>query len=150
MGFKTIDLDAPGGYKRYNKMKETNSVKKAFEDEKLVETLAPRPEEDETKKYFDDVFKQETESHKIPAEEVAPEVQVELNIPKEVTVQGVVTGVDQLRVRTKPEGDIMYLISSKSVVTILEEYEGWYKVETAPGRVGWVMKDYIQRYSEGG
>lgn len=137
MGFKTIDLDSPGGYKKYNKMKETNSVRKAFEGEKLEETLAPRPEvkEDDNEKI-----------QNVPEKE--PEVKT--NIPKEVTVQGVVTGVDQLRVRTKPEGEIMYLISSKSVVTILEEYEGWYKVETAPGRVGWVMKAYIQRYSEGG
>lgn len=126
MGFKTIDLDAPGGYKRYNKMKETGSVQKAFEDEKLVETLAPRLE-----------VKEE------PAK-------VENNIPKEVTVQGVVTGVGQLRVRTKPEGDIMYLISEKSVVKILDEMEGWYKVETAPGRIGWVMKSYIKVYTEGG
>ena len=137
MGFKTIDLDAPGGYKKYKKMKETNSVQKAFEGEKIDENLAPRPEVKE-----DDNEKIQNVQEKEP--------EVKMNIPKEVTVQGVVTGVDQLRVRTKPEGEIMYLISSKSVVTILEEYEGWYKVETAPGRVGWVMKAYIQRYSEGG
>lgn len=137
MGFKTIDLDSPGGYKKYKKMKETNSVQKAFEGEKIDENLAPRQEvkEDDNEK-IQNVQKKEPE--------------VKINIPKEITVQGVVTGVDQLRVRIKPEGDIMYLISSKSVVTILEEYEGWYKVETAPGRVGWVMKAYIQRYSEGG
>lgn len=134
MGFKTIDLDSPGGYKKYKKLKETNSVQKAFEGEKIDENLAPRPEE-----------KKEYESPKIEEP-----IQVETSIPKEVTALGVVIGVDQLRVRTKPEGEIMYLISSKSVVTILDEYEGWYKVETAPGRIGWVMKQYIHRYSEGG
>ena len=129
MGFKTIDLDSPGGYKKYKKMKETNSVKAAFaEDEPVKEEKAPEKE---------------------PEVKEDP-VEVEVNIPKEVSVQGVVTGVNQLRVRTKPGGDIMYLISEKSVVTILEEEEGWYKVETAPGRVGWVMQQFIQRYSEGG
>lgn len=129
MGFKTIDLDAPGGYKRYNKMKETNSVKAAFAEEEPV--------------------KEEKVPEKEPEVKEDP-VKVEVNIPKEVSAQGVVTGVNQLRVRTRPEGDIMYLISEKSVVTIIDEMEGWYKVETAPGRVGWVMKQFIQRYSEGG
>lgn len=125
MGFKTIDLDSPGGYKKYKKMKETNSVRAAFaEDESVKEEKAPEVKEDP--------------------------VEVKVNIPKEVSVQGVVTGVGQLRVRTRPEGDIMYLISERSVVTILDEMEGWYKVETAPGRVGWVMKSYIKVYTEGG
>lgn len=129
MGFKTIDLDSPGGYKKYKKMKETNSVKAAFaEDEPVKEEKAPEKE---------------------PEVKEDP-VEVEVNIPKEVSVQGVVTGVGQLRVRTRPEGDIMYLISERSVVTILDEMEGWYKVETAPGRVGWVMKSYIKVYTEGG
>ena len=150
MGFKTIDLDSPDGYKRYKKMKETNSVKKAFEDEKLEENLAPRPEEEPKQDTsFMQQYEGKWETGELPPKQEDP-IQVQMNIPKEVTVQGVVTGVDQLRVRTRPEGDIMYLISAKSVVTILEEMEGWYKVETAPGRVGWVMKAYIQRYSEGG
>ena len=125
MGFKTIDLDAPGGYERYNKMKKTNSVKKAFEDEieqKNEEALAPVVEE---------VKKQE------------PPVD---NIVR----TGVVKGVSQLRVRIKPEGDILYLISEKSIVKILEDLDGWYKVETAPDRVGFVMKQFIEVRTEGG
>lgn len=136
MGFKTIDLDSPDGYKKYKRMKETNSVKAAFAEEE------PEVKKDDNEKILD-----------IPEKE--PEVKaesakVEVNIPKEISAQGVVTGVNQLRVRTRPEGDIMYLISERSVVTILDEMEGWYKVETAPGRIGWVMKQFIQRYSEGG
>lgn len=136
MGFKTIDLDAPGGYERYNKMKRTNSVTKAFEDEieqKNEEVLAPVIEE---------ARKQVEET---------PNVE-----PKEDTTQdnivrtGVVKGVSQLRVRTKPEGDILYLISEKSIVKILEDLDGWYKVETAPGRVGFVMKQFIEVRTEGG
>ena len=126
MGFKTIDLDAPGGYERYNKMKKTNSVKKAFEDEiekKNEEALAP----------------------------VVEEVKKQQEPPTDNIVRtGVVSGVSQLRVRTKPEGDVMYLISENSIVKILEDYESWWKVETAPGRVGFVMKAYIKEQTEGG
>lgn len=126
MGFKTIDLDSPGGYERYNKMKKTNSVKKAFEDEiekKNEEALAPVVEE---------VKKQQAQC------------------TDNIVRTGVVSGVSQLRVRTKPEGDIMYLISENSIVKILEDYESWWKVETAPGRVGFVMKAYIKEQTEGG
>ena len=143
MGFRTIDLDTKEGREKYKKLKETKSVKETFGNEG-IEKFAPRPEVKE-----DDNEKIQNVPEKEPEVKEEP-TKVGNIIPKEVTVQGVVTGVDQLRVRTKPEGEIMYLISSKSVVTILEEYEGWYKVETAPGRVGWVMKAYIQRYSEGG
>ena len=126
MGFKTIDLDAPGGYERYNKMKKTNSVKKAFEDEieqKNEEALAP----------------------------VVEEVKKQQEQPTDNIVRtGVVKGVSQLRVRTKPEGDILFLISENSIVKILEDHESWWKVETAPGRVGFVMKAYIQVRTEGG
>lgn len=136
MGFKTIDLDTPGGYERYNKMKETNSVKKAFEDEieqKNEEVLAPVIEE---------ARKQA---------EKTPKVELKEDTTQDNIVRtGVVKGVSQLRVRTKPEGDILYLISEKSIVKILEDLDGWYKVETAPGRVGFVMKQFIEVRTEGG
>ena len=136
MGFKTIDLDAPGGYERYNKMKKTNSVKKAFEDEieqKNEEALAPAVEE---------VRKQAEETPKVePKKDTTQDNIVKL---------GTVKGVSQLRVRNKPEGDILYLISENSVVKILEDHDGWWFVETAPGRQGYVMKAYIQVRTEGG
>lgn len=136
MGFKTIDLDAPGGYERYNKMKKTNSVKAAFEDEieqKNEEALAPVVEE---------VRKQAEETPKV--EEKSTTTQ------DNIVRTGVVKGVSQLRVRNKPEGDVMYLISENSIVKILEDHESWWFVETAPGRRGYVMKDYIQVRTEGG
>lgn len=136
MGFKTIDLDAPGGYERYNKMKKTNSVKKAFEDEieqKNEEALAPVIEE---------VRKQVEETPKV--EEKSTTTQ------DNIVRTGVVKGVYHLRVRTKPEGDVMYLISENSIVKILEDHDGWWFVETAPGRQGYVMKQYIQVHTEGG
>lgn len=136
MGFKTIDLDAPGGYERYNKMKKTNSVKKAFEDEieqKNEEALAPVIEE---------VRKQAEETPKV--EEKSTTTQ------DNIVRTGVVKGVSQLRVRTKPEGDVLYLISENSVVKILEDHDGWWFVETAPDRRGYVMKAYIQVRTEGG
>ena len=132
MGFKTIDLDAPGGYERYNKMKRTNSVKKAFEDEEPI-----------TK-----------ESIEQKNEEALSQVNIEATktVPKEDNIvrTGVVKGVSQLRVRNKPEGDILYLISEDSIVKILEDHDGWWFVETAPGRQGYVMKLYIQIHTEGG
>ena len=136
MGFKTIDLDAPGGYERYNKMKKTNSVKKAFEDEieqKNEEALAPVIEE---------ARKQAEETPKV--EEKSTTTQ------DNIVRTGVVKGVSQLRVRKHPEGDILFLISENSVVKILEDHDGWWFVETAPERRGYVMKTYIQVRTEGG
>lgn len=142
MGFRTIDLDTKEGMEKYKKLKETKSVKETFGNEG-IEKFAPRPEvkKDDNEK-IQNVPEKEQEVKEDP-------VKVENNIPK-VSVQGVVTGVSQLRVRIKPEGDVQYLISEKSVVKILDEMEGWYKVETAPGRTGWVMKSYIKVYTEGG
>lgn len=133
MGFKTIDLDAPGGYERYNKIKKTNSVKKAFEDE-----IEQKNEEALTQATMDQKFQEAIEAMK--------------TVPKEDNIvrTGVVKGVSQLRVRTKPEGDIKYLISEDSIVKILEDHDGWWFVETAPGRQGYVMKQYIQVHTEGG
>lgn len=140
MGFKTIDLDAPGGYDRYNKMKRTNSVKKAFEDEEPItkESIEKKNEEALSQANMDQKFQEAIEAMK--------------TVPKEdnIVKTGVVKGVSQLRVRTKPEGDIKYLISEDSIVKILEDHDGWWFVETAPGRQGYVMKQYIQVHTEGG
>lgn len=137
MGFKTIDLDAPGGYERYNKMKKTNSVKKAFEDEieqKNEEALAPVVEE-----ALQEALK---ETPKVEEKSITTQ--------DNIVRTGVVKGVSQLRVRTKPEGDVLYLISENSVIKILEDHDGWWFVETAPDRRGYVMKSYIQVRTEGG
>lgn len=140
MGFKTIDLDAPGGYDRYNKMKRTNSVKKAFKDEEPItkESIEQKNEEALSQANMDQKFKEAIEAMK--------------TVPKEDNIvrTGVVKGVSQLRVRTKPEGDILYLISEDSIVKILEDHDGWWFVETAPERQGYVMKQYIQVHTEGG
>lgn len=132
MGFRTIDLDTKEGLNKYKKLKETKSVRDTFGDEG-IEKFAPRPEE--------------------PAKEELPkqeEITLEANIQAPAVLQGVVTGVDQLRVRKSPEGEILYLISKDSIVKILEDHDGWLKVETAPGRQGFVMKSFIKVYSEGG
>ncbi len=143
MGFKTIDLDAPGGYERYNKMKKTNSVKKAFEDEEpITKESIEQKNEEALAPVIEEVKKQVEETPKVE--------------PKKDTTQdnivrtGVVKGVFQLRVRNKPEGDILYLISENSIVKILEDHDGWWFVETAPDRRGYVMKAYIQVRTEGG
>jgi hypothetical protein len=128
MGFRTIDLDTKEGMEKYKKLKETKSIQETFGNEG-IEKFAPRPEEE-------------------PKQEEA--ITLEVNIQAPAVLQGVVTGVDQLRVRKQPEGDILYLISKDSIVKILEDHDGWLKVETAPGRQGFVMKSYIKVYSEGG
>lgn len=143
MGFRTIDLDTKEGMEKYKKLKETKSVRETFGD-KGIEKFAPRPEEEPKQ---DTSFTQQYEG-KWETGELPPKQETNTKAP--IVKQGVVTGVSQLRVRTKPEGDIQYLISEKSVVKILDEMEGWYKVETAPGRTGWVMKSYIKVYTEGG
>lgn len=127
MGFRTIDLDTKEGLNKYKKLKETQSIRETFGDEG-IEKFAPRPEE--------------------PVKEELPKQEVNTQAP--AVLQGVVTGVDQLRVRKQPEGDILYLISKDSIVKILEDHDGWLKVETAPGRQGFVMKSFIKVYSEGG
>lgn len=126
MGFRTIDLDTKEGMEKYKKLKKTKSVQETFGNDG-IEKFAPRPEEP----------KQEEET-------------VEANPQAQVEMTGVVKSVSQLRVREKPEGEILYLISEKSVVKILEDHDGWYKVETAPGRVGFVMKQFIEVRTEGG
>ncbi len=129
MGFRTIDLDTKEGMEKYKKLKETKSVKETFGNEG-IEKFAPRPEE--------------------PKQEEKEEVPVKEETSAPFDTIGVVKGVSQLRVREKPEGDILYLISEKSIVKILEDQDGWYKVETAPGRVGFVMKQFIEVRTEGG
>lgn len=128
MGFRTIDLDTKEGMEKYKKLKETRSIQETFGKEG-IENFAPRPEE--------------------PVKE-EPKQEESVTLEFNILAQGVVTGVDQLRVRNKPEGDILYLISKDSIVKILEDHDGWLKVETAPGRQGFVMKSYIKVYTEGG
>ena len=126
MGFRTIDLDTKEGMEKYKKLKETKSVQETFGDNG-IEKFAPRPE---------DTKQEEVKT------EVKPQASIEMT--------GVVKGVSQLRVREKPEGAVLFLISEKSIVKILEDQDGWYKVETAPGRVGFVMKQFIEVRTEGG
>lgn len=137
MGFRTIDLDSKEGMEKYKKLKETKSVRETFKEEKGIEKFAPRPEvkEDDNEKIQN-------------VQEKEPEVKEETSAPVEKV--GTVKGVSQLRVREKPEGDILYLISEKSIVKILEEHDGWLKVETAPGRQGFVMRQFIEVRTEGG
>lgn len=129
MGFRTIDLDTKDGRDKYKKLKETKSIQETFGSEG-IEKFAPRPEEPKQEEKEDIPVKEETSA---PVEKV-----------------GTVKGVSQLRVREKPEGTILFLISEKSIVKILEDLDGWYKVETAPGRVGFVMKQFIEVRTEGG
>lgn len=143
MGFRTIDLDTKEGMEKYKKLKETKSIQETFGKEG-IENFAPRPEEEPKQ---DTSFMQQYEG-KWEAGELPPKQEATTQAP--AVLQGVVIGVDQLRVRKQPEGEILYLISKDSIVKILEDHDGWLKVETAPGRQGFVMKSFIKVYSEGG
>ena len=143
MGFRTIDLDTKEGMEKYKKLKETKSVRETFGN-KGIEKFAPRPEEEPKQdSSFTSQYEGKWETGELPPKQ-------ESNTQAPAALQGVVTGVDQLRVREQPEGDILYLISKDSIVKILEDHDGWLKVETAPGRQGFVMKQFIKVYSEGG
>ena len=145
MGFRTIDLDTKEGMEKYKKLKETKSIQETFGNEG-IEKFAPRPEEQKQ----DTSFMAQYEGKWVSGES-SPKVEEKSTTTQDNIVKtGVVKGVSQLRVRTKPEGDILYLISEKSIVKILEDLDGWYKVETAPGRVGFVMKQFIEVRTEGG
>ena len=147
MGFRTIDLDTKEGMEKYKKLKETKSIQETFGNDG-IEKFAPRPEEEPKQ---DTSFMPQYEGRWVTAEEPKQEdTKIEMKINAPVEIMGVVRGVSQLRVREKPEGDVLFLISEKSVVKILEEYEGWFKVETAPGRVGFVMRQFIEVRTEGG
>lgn len=149
MGFRTIDLDTKEGRDKYKKLKETKSVRETFKEEKGIENFAPRPEEEPKQDTsFMSQYEGKWEAGELPPKQ--EEITVEVNIQAPAVLQGVVTGVDQLRVRKQPEGEILYLISKDSIVKILEDHDGWLKVETAPGRQGFVMKSFIKVYSEGG
>lgn len=143
MGFRTIDLDTKEGRDKYKKLKETKSVKETFGNDG-IEKFAPRPEEEPKQdSSFTSQYEGKWETGELPPKQ-------EANTQAPAALQGVVTGVDQLRVRKQPEGEILYLISKGSIVKILEDHDGWLKVETAPGRQGFVMKSFIKVYSEGG
>jgi len=149
MGFRTIDLDTKEGMEKYKKLKETKSIQETFSKEG-IEKFAPRPEEEPKQDTsFMSQYEGKWEAGELPPKQ-EESVTLEVNIQAQAVLQGVVTGVDQLRVRKKPEGEILYLISKDSIVKILEDHDGWLKVETAPGRQGFVMKSFIKVYSEGG
>jgi hypothetical protein len=149
MGFRTIDLDTKEGMEKYKKLKETKSIQETFGKEG-IEKFAPRPEEEPKQDTsFMPKYEGKWEAGELPPKQ-EESVTLEVNIKAPAVLQGVVTGVDQLRVRKQPEGEILYLISKDSIVKILEDHDGWLKVETAPGRQGFVMKSFIKVYSEGG
>lgn len=144
MGFRTIDLDTKEGRDKYKKLKETKSVRETFGREG-IEKFAPRPEEPKQDNSFMTQYEGKWEHGELPPTQKDP---VEAKPPVEKI--GVVKGVYQLRVREKPEGEILCLICEKSIVKILEDLDGWYKVEMAAGRVGFVMKQFIEVRTEGG
>lgn len=142
MGFKTIDLDTLEGMRRYEELQRTHSIKKAFEDAYKEQTAIK-----------DDKPVEEIPSGSGTKSEPTPEKEQKTSFTEPIETperKGVVTGVQNLRVRNKPAGEILFLVTEGSIIKILDDEEGWYKVETAPNRIGYVMKQFVKEYSEGG
>jgi tetratricopeptide (TPR) repeat protein len=76
--------------------------------------------------------------------EPAPELPAELEhvFPKVVEVVKVKT---RLNVRSGPEirgGNVVFQLKLGERIPVLRENEGWYQVEYAPGKSGWISKTY--------
>ncbi len=54
------------------------------------------------------------------------------------------TVTTSLNLRSAPHGDKVTVLSSDEKVTILDEKEGWYKVERTNGTTGWASGKYIE------
>lgn len=144
MGFKTIDLDTKEGMEQYEKLSKTHSIRETFGEDAVPKRKKKqsfvKPEEK----------KEEPVEEKV--EETSKSVERREEIQKDNKVvsvaKGVVNGVSQLRVRKSPEGDVVSVISHNTIVTILEDLGDWLKVEYARDKIGYVMSEYIRKYTE--
>lgn len=150
MGFKTIDLDTKEGLEQYEKLSKTHSIRETFGEDAVPKRKKKqsfiKPQEE----------KIEPEKEEEPVEEKSKSVVHRETIQKEtkdsekvdVVTRGVVTGVSQLRVRKAPDGDVVSVISHNTIVTILADLGKWLRVEYAREKIGYVMSEYIKKYTE--
>ena len=81
-----------------------------------------------------------------PAPTISP---IQNNFPEEVAQAPkrqvkIVTSKDPLRVRQGPTSDskILATVAKGSLVPLVKEENGWYKIELYGGEMGWVSKKY--------
>ena len=154
MPWKTIDLDTKEGMEQYEKLSKNHSIRETFGEDavpkrkkkanfsKPKEMLA----EEEKKEEVKEEPVEETSKSVVETEPTPEPVKEEPKIDK--VARGAVTGVSQLRVRNAPNGDVISVISHNTIVTILDDLGQWLKVEYARERVGYVMSEYIRKYTE--
>ena len=143
MGWKTIDLDTKEGMEQYEKLSKTHSMRETFGEDAV-------PKRKKKQSFVNEEKKEDPVEEKV--EETSKSVERREEIQKDDKVvsvaKGVVTGVSQLRVRKRPDGDIISVISHNTIVEILADEGKWLAVKFAPDKTGYVMSEYIRKYTE--
>ena len=143
MGFRTIDLDTKEGMEQYEKLSKTRSIRETFGEDAV-------PKRKKKQSFVNEEKKEEPVEEKV--EETSKSVERREEIQKDDKVvsvaKGVVTGVSQLRVRKRPDGDVISVISHNTIVEILADEGKWLAVKFAPDKTGYVMSEYIRKYTE--
>lgn len=88
----------------------------------------------------------------VPTNDIQEDKKEEAPAPVNETPKkrGIVKGVDQLRVRDVPEGEIIDLLKKGTEFDILgRPNDCWYKIKTQEGTVGYVMVNFVLEYIEG-
>lgn len=145
MSWKEIDLDTKEGMEQYEKLSKTHSIRETFGDDAVPKR----------KKKQSFVKREEPVKEEVKEEPVVEESSKSVEAPKpeepkkvETVQKGVVTGVSQLRVRKCPDGDVISVISHNTIVEILADEGKWLAVKFAPDKTGYVMSEYIRKYTE--
>lgn len=143
MGWKTIDLDTKEGMEQYEKLSKTHSMRETFGEDAV-------PKRKKKQSFVNEEKKEEPVEEKVENTSKSVERREEIQKDDKVVsvVKGVVTGVSQLRVRKCPDGDVISVISHNTIVEILADEGKWLAVKFAPDKTGYVMSEYIRKYTE--
>lgn len=143
MGWKTIDLDTKEGMEQYEKLSKTRSIRETFGEDAV-------PKRKKKQSFVNEEKKEEPVEEKVENTSKSVERREEIQKDDKVVsvVKGVVTGVSQLRVRKCPDGDVISVISHNTIVEILADEGKWLAVKFAPDKTGYVMSEYIRKYTE--
>lgn len=143
MGFRTIDLDTKEGMEQYEKLSKTHSMRETFGEDAV-------PKRKKKQSFVNEEKKEEPVEEKVENTSKSVERREEIQKDDKVVsvAKGVVTGVSQLRVRKCPDGDVISVISHNTIVEILADEGKWLAVKFAPDKTGYVMSEYIRKYTE--
>lgn len=143
MGWKTIDLDTKEGMEQYEKLSKTRSIRETFGEDAV-------PKRKKKQSFVNEEKKEEPVEEKVENTSKSVERREEIQKDDKVVsvAKGVVTGVSQLRVRKCPDGDVISVISHNTIVEILADEGKWLAVKFAPDKTGYVMSEYIRKYTE--